>query len=166
MSVQSKIREELSNATNVVKRSRDREEYFRQRLVFAVTSFEESQWSSLSDVAQKWINEAIEALNKKENLPAFPDEEEALKKLKESCAKSVDHRENNQLVKGRGAGERVKELMLEHGVNMKVNDIYDTLKLEGYKYSIHTIPVVRAEFKRALKMLWDRGMLKDKPKGM
>lgn len=166
MSVQLKVRQELSSVTQIVKRSRDTEEQFRKRMIYSSVSFTETQWSHLSTEAQIWVNEAITATNKRSKLPLFPGEEEILTARRKSSAKSAANRENNLWIKGRGGGVRVKEIILDHGFNVGIQEIARILKLEGYKYSIHTIHVVRAEFKRALKMLWDRGMLTGKPKGM
>lgn len=73
----SKIQKELSDATEVTKKRGQDEQEFLKALIKAVSDLKDPEWNKLSTEAQDWFNEAADLMNKKKDLPAFPDAEAA-----------------------------------------------------------------------------------------
>jgi len=48
---------------------------YRARLVRAVSDLEDAEWEELSLDVQDWVNSGVEAIERKELVPAFPEEE-------------------------------------------------------------------------------------------
>jgi len=163
---ESKIQNELRKATGTHKRVRDTELFFKERLMHSAYTLTEKEWDRLSPTAQKWVVDAIKNYNDGKPLPGYPDEAELKAKRSAASSKSAKHREENLRRGKRGAGDRVKEIMLDHGIKTTPKEIHRILQQEGYKFSKWSIPVVRAEFRRALQMLWERGELLNKPKNL
>jgi hypothetical protein len=162
----SKVQKELRDVTGTSKRSMDTEIFYKQRLMHSAYTLTEAEWEKLSEPAQRWVIEAIDKYNKNQPMPAYPDEDEVKARRSAGASHSAKHRESNMKRAKRGAGDRVKEIMLERGIRTPPLEIYRILQNEGYKYSKHTVPVVRAEFRRALQMLYERGMLTEKPEDL
>ena len=75
----SKIQKELADATNVNLASGETitEPTYLKRLIKAVADLNDKAWGKLSGPAQDWFNTAADLANKKKDIPAFPDAEEA-----------------------------------------------------------------------------------------
>lgn len=162
----SRIQGQLEYHTGLARRAHDTDLSHRKRLVFAVVKLPDEQWNKLSKEAQKWTNAAVDALNSQEPLPLFPDEEDYIESKKLAAAQSAPNRRNNVLKSKRGASERIKELMLEHGIKTTPVELHRMLREEGFRCSIHTLKIVRAEFRRACQFLWERDLLTEKIKDL
>ncbi len=166
------IRDEFIKATGIHKRTRDSEEYFRRRLVYALHSkgYENHDLvNNLSKEAFIWFLGATQEINdhgSKGRLPPFPEDKERDTRKRILASKSATSRYVNLNKRKRGGGDRVRELMLERGVGITPKEISKIMESEGYSYSIHTIHMVRSEFRRALQTLWEAEMLKNKPTGI
>lgn len=66
------IYDELTNATRVTPRASEDGAAFAKRLALAVDKLKDDEWQALSEEAQKWANEAITAVDKKDAPPALP----------------------------------------------------------------------------------------------
>jgi len=87
----SEIRKELEELTGINKRAKESEPKFLTRLVRAATDntkVSDDDWDGLSDDAQNWVTDAVEAMNNKEDYPAFPDAEDEEKPKASSKAKT------------------------------------------------------------------------------
>ena len=74
------IREELMGATKLEPRKKESEGKFVSRLVRAASDesiVDSDTWDTLSEKAQLWVGDAVEAMNKKDPCPVFPDEKKA-----------------------------------------------------------------------------------------
>src|SRR5574343_364434 len=71
----SAIKKQLVELTEVAaKRGEDEQDHLK-RLVRRVAYLSDKDWDSLSPEAQAWYNDAASALNKKKDIPGFPDAE-------------------------------------------------------------------------------------------
>lgn len=69
----SAIKKQLVELTDVTaKRGEDEQDHLK-RLVRGVADLSDKDWDSLSPEAQAWYNDAASALNKKKDIPGFPD---------------------------------------------------------------------------------------------
>lgn len=160
---ESSIQAELKNTTGTRKRAKDTELFYKERLMHAAYTLTDQQWDKLSEPAQRWVVEAIKNYNSGKSMPPYPDEDQVKAKRSAAASKSAKNRERNLKRSKRGAGDRVKEIMLDYGIRTPPLEIHRILQQEGYKYSKHTILLVRSEFRRALQMLWEREMLTQRP---
>lgn len=71
----SKIKAELVAATEFAAKRGEDEQAGLKRLVLAVQELSDAEWDKLSGPAQDWFNSAGTAMNKKKDIPAFPDAE-------------------------------------------------------------------------------------------
>ena len=164
--VESDIAKEIEKVASVRKAKRDTHAMHRKKLVFAVANLTDKQWDKLSDGAQRWFNDAVAALNSGRPLPSFPDEDEVKARRRQLAAKSGTNRQSNAKKRQRGASDRIKDIMLHHGCRITPVEIMKILETEGYKCSMHTVKLVRAEFRRALQILSEKDMLKEVPKDL
>ena len=71
------VRSELEEATGLKSEKGEKLAAFKLRLVEAVDDLKEAEYKALPRAARKWVDEAVEAYNKKrelEVLPAFPED--------------------------------------------------------------------------------------------
>lgn len=80
----SKVKNELSEATEMTQRRGESEEDFKLRILKAVSNLPEEGWEGLSKKSQDWYNDAADAIDAKAAIPAFPDEEVEKKEEKTS----------------------------------------------------------------------------------
>lgn len=74
----SAIKKELVKATDLETKRGEDHTAFAGRLILAVGELNDKAWGELSDAAQDWFNDAVDAKNaKKKELPGFPDEPSA-----------------------------------------------------------------------------------------
>lgn len=77
----SKIHKELETATEIKPSTRLNEtitdQAYLKRLVLGVQDLAEAAWDALPRPTQDWYNTAIDAIEKNENIPGFPDMEAA-----------------------------------------------------------------------------------------
>ncbi len=71
----SKIQKELIEATGVEKKRSEDNDAFLKRLVSKTSDLDDKAWNGLSTEAQDWFNSAADAINAKQAIPEFPDEE-------------------------------------------------------------------------------------------
>lgn len=156
----SAIAQEIVSATKIRKYARETENRFRKRLLFSANQLPDSRWGRLSDPAKKWLNEAADAYNKnKTMMPPYPDEDQILAKKRALSSVGGFHRITNGKKRQGGAGVRLRELMLIHGVRTPPTELYRLLGREGFVYSLDTIKLVRADFRRDLQVLAKYGYL-------
>lgn len=142
---------------------------YRKILVESLSDLPKHEWDRLSLPTKIWYNACAQQYEDGGELDNFTDivgsDDVDLDSVSGPSRAKIS-RERNKQRKYKGAGYRAKEIMLERGVGIKAKDIHRILRTEGYEYSINTLLVVRAEFRRALALLADRGYLNQKPKGM
>ncbi len=157
---------ELRNITGLEPKVKEGPKRFRARLVRAASKLDDDKWDQLSDVVQIWVNQGIESLNSKEDVSLFdgqaeepepePEPEKAKPKSKEPAA-PVAATEVPRV----GGGQRVKEILIEHKFKIKNKDILAVMNAEGYTYSLSMLNCVCADFRQSVKVLRERGLLKD-----
>lgn len=79
----SKIQEELVELTEVKQKRKENEQEYLYRLAEATSNAADSDWDELSEEAQQWVNDAIQAKNDDEDIPEFPDGDEPEEDLPE-----------------------------------------------------------------------------------
>lgn len=168
-----KVFGQLEQALGARQRKTENLTDYVERLIRMANDLPDEKWDELSEEVQGFVNEGINVLNTAANLVEFTQDnvvedmasqDEEIEKMRGS-GRAVHSRELNRRRNYQGAGYRAKEVMLERGVNITAKQIYEILAEEGYHYSQSTLNVVRAEFRRGLNILWDKGFLKKKPKG-
>lgn len=69
------IEEELSEATGVTKEESESKNKYLSRLLRSCSKLPDEMWDSLSNEAQQWVNDGIEAMTSKVDIPDFPGQE-------------------------------------------------------------------------------------------
>ncbi len=77
---------------------------------------------------------------------------------------SADRRLENEKRRGKPAGIRLMELMIEHGIETGEGQLVAYLEKEGYQYSKTTAHTIRAAFRQAIIVLAGLGYLSKMPK--
>lgn len=83
----SKIEKQLAEATEVTRKRGESDQDYMKRLVKGVSELKDADWEALSPEAQNWFNDAADNLNKKKDLPDFPDAEKAEEKKEETVSR-------------------------------------------------------------------------------
>lgn len=162
---------------------------FRTKLVQAVDKLADEDYDLLSSEAQEWINNAVDSLQGGKIPPDFNGEadeveKQAVRPAKDSgpvrdtdktkklpttpqngpeMAKSGESKLSKKVKvrakRGMTAGRRVKELMLEHGVNTDHMALVHMLRQENLRMAPSTLQSVVYEFKQSLALLVETGLL-------
>ncbi len=77
---------------------------------------------------------------------------------------AAERRSENENRKGKPAGVRLMELMLEQGLETSEGKLVLKLQSEGYQYSKSTAHTIRSAFRQAVVVLADSGYLSRMPK--
>ncbi len=77
---------------------------------------------------------------------------------------AAERRVENEYRKGKPAGVRLMEIMLEDGINTSEGKLILKLQSEGYQYSKSTAHTIRSAFRQAVVVLADGGYLSKLPK--
>jgi hypothetical protein len=67
------IKTEIEGAANIKRARSEDEGVYAKRLVDAITELSDAAWGKLSPAAQKWFNEAVDAMNDNKDIPAFEE---------------------------------------------------------------------------------------------
>ena len=85
----SKIKKSLEAATEVTQKAKEDTQDYLKRLVRAVSDLDDAGWESLTPEAQDWFNEAADLLNKKKDMPSFPDAKDEAPKTRTRATKEA-----------------------------------------------------------------------------
>ncbi len=77
---------------------------------------------------------------------------------------AAERRVENEYRKGKPAGVRLMEIMIEDGIDTSEGKLVQKLKSEGYQYSKSTAHTIRSAFRQAVVVLADAGYLSKLPK--
>ena len=77
---------------------------------------------------------------------------------------AAERRSENENRKGKPAGVRLMEIMLEQGLETSEGKLILKLQSEGYQYSKSTAHTIRSAFRQAVVVLADSGYLSRMPK--
>lgn len=113
-----------------------------------------------------WYMKAIEYLKNHKDLLGFVDEKYIESDELSGQKSSARNRILNKSRKNKAAGYRLKELMLEIGMDASEDRLYAILLEEGYEFSKSSIHIIRTEFRRACLILNDKGYLDHLPDGI
>ncbi|TXH49518.1 MAG: hypothetical protein E6Q97_22540 [Desulfurellales bacterium] len=83
----SKIEKQLAEATEVTRKRGESDQDYMARLVKGTSELDDASWEKLSPEAQNWFNDAADNLNKKKELPDFPDAAKAEEKKEEPVSR-------------------------------------------------------------------------------
>jgi len=157
----SKVERDITRATGI-RRAPSYKNLFRWRvaLLEAVAELPEKEWRLLSEDTKKWYVEACQALKNKQKLPPFPDEDEIEIKRRQAYGSAYEKKHKNFKINYKGAGYRAKEIMIKEGMYFPLMKLHKRLQEEGYIYSPRTLQIVIAEFRSAVRVLQDHGLLK------
>lgn len=136
------IEQELQAVTGVYRYAYSDERYYFRRIVEAIDDMSDSQWDTLSEGAQAWHNEAVDAFEQEDACPP-PDPDFYKKSLA-----------------NKSAGWRGMELMVEYDLKIKAPKVIDLLEEEGYKPKISTLRLQLSIFRSAVKVLASYGVLR------
>ncbi len=83
-------------------------------------------------------------------------------------AKGKEHRhakpkvakKRNQ-IRARSGTTRIKEILIERGLDLAADELYFQIKNEGYEYSRGTVDVIRSDFRNSCRVLISKGLLKN-----
>jgi hypothetical protein len=169
----NEIEKELAESVGL-EIAQDKDNNYRAKLMRSVINLSDEKWETISDEAKDWVNLSVKAFNEGEELPLFPGEEVEVEEEEVEDNKVDDEQETTdntkrfpptptslkRKMKGRGAGWRMKELMLKHGLDVKPAILFHLLSDEGYILSVGTIESIRAEFRQTMKVLAAEDRLK------
>lgn len=180
--IESKIEQELLEATNFKpKKNEDRDDYLR-RLMLAVSKLKDPEWEVLSTEAQEWTNAGAEAHKGGDEVAEFPDFEEEVDD-NPPVDEEVDEEEEPEPVKA-----KTKEVKTEKKVEAKpekkaipqsnrkvsachtiktmvvkkptisVAELSEQLKESGLKVSDVTIATLRSDLRDTLRVMNELGI--------
>lgn len=112
-----------------------------------------------SEVGANSEDEKTESTEKEEQAPVTKPaaEEKTTKPPKDTKSKSAS---KEPKVRKKPAGIRVKEIMLEYGMDLSKEQVHTILLEDGFKMAPSTVDVVRYEFRQAVKLLNEHGMIR------
>lgn len=113
----SKILKQLCEVTEVNQKRGEDEADFKKRLIQAISELNDEDWNSLSAEAQDWFNDAVDAMNAKKDIPAFPDAEKEEPTSRRRSSKDPEPAAAEPKSSRRGAA---KEAPADVGVGDKV----------------------------------------------
>lgn len=114
------VYDELSKATEVTPKDGEEAAAFSKRLAKAVDKLGDDEWKGLSDDAQNWVNDVVDAVAKKTKVPTVPgfpgadeddEEEPAPKSAKKADKKAAAKTESKD--KGKTAAKSAKPAKAE-----------------------------------------------------
>jgi len=170
------IEAELTKATGLKKKARESKARWAGRLVRGAQDLEDAKWEKLSEGAQQWVNDAVEAMNEENDIPEFPSDEASpakkttkkkAAKKKAASKKSKDEEEERtpepkeKKKPKRGGGQRYREIFLTNP-EMTKEELLEAITNEGFKLSVGTADIIYYEVRACLGALNDTGIFSDK----
>lgn len=101
-----------------------------------------------------------ETLAKGEDKTAKPAGKKKAAGKKKTAGKKKAASKKEPKPRKKTGGVRAKEIMLQYGIDLSKEQIHQMLMEEGFKMSPSTVDVVRYEFRQAVRLLADSGMLR------
>ncbi len=136
-------------------------------LVSSCVELPEDEWKSLSMSSRKLIEKFLDVRNLSSN---YRNKWTVILKkfgfifAEKNSKNAAERRSENENRKGKPAGVRLMEIMLEQGLETSEGKLILKLQSEGYQYSKSTAHTIRSAFRQAVVVLADSGYLSRMPK--
>lgn len=168
----SAIKVELTKAVKIKQKKSEDDQAFFGRIVRAIGQADQEVWDGLSEDAQTWYNEAVDAMEAKTDIAGFGDvdaddattSDEEGKPASKSKSKSkpapAPKPEGNATGKP-GGGKAFRTKLLEDPSKGLVK-CFEEVVAEDYKISYGTAEIIYYETKQTIAVAGDLGLLKKK----
>lgn len=172
----SKLEVELTKATGVpipVNRNKNDFQAFLLTLLKTALDLPDDQYATLSEEAKDWLDVSADNWNhgrpipnldsniKVDNVAESPKEEVFDRAAVRESVTTTPQGKTKKVKSNRSpAGVRVKELLIEHGLELDYEHIKVYLDAEGLSFSPQTFTSVKYELKQTLVLLDRKGLLR------
>lgn len=166
----SKVKTQLLQAVKLRQKKYEKEEGFVKRVLRKVNELPDEEWANLSDRTQIWVNEAVVALNTRNEVLPFPEdgdgkpkekedlpvEEEPVKEERPPIAEKLIKKFKAPI----GAGKLFDQLTIQNP-DKNWLEILEMVEKTGLRFSHNSATVHFYETWRFMRQLDELGYLKE-----